>query len=216
MDIGAFMGYYACYVSSYLKDKFPVYAVESNPDYCKFIRHSARENGFLNLEVYQAALSDKEDILSVYKESVTKDNPKGKKIKSITLDNLCRQNAVKPDILKIDVDGSEGKVLRGARNILRESVKFIILELHPDDLLERCSGSITRQDILSILEESGFKNYLIGGFRYKRSPEKKTFDETGRVSYLEITRENKEIVFYDRFVDLFIFSLKGYDISSLK
>lgn len=72
-----------------------------------------------------------------------------------------------------------------------------------------------RQDVLSILENSGFKNYLIGGFRFKRSPEKKKFDQTGKVSYLEITRENKEIIFYDRFVDMFIFSIKGHNISDL-
>ena len=215
IDIGAFMGYYACYVSSYLKDKTPVYAVESNPDYCKCITHSIKENNFHNLRLHPGVLSDKEEILSVYKEYVTKDDPRGKKLKSTTLDNICIENNIKPTILKVDVDGSEGKVFLGAKKILRESVDFIILELHPDDYLEKSSAGMKQKDIISILEENRFKNYVIGGFRFKRSPEKKKFDESGKVSYLEITNENKEIIFYDRFVDLFIFSVKNHNITDL-
>ncbi len=216
MDIGAFMGYYACFVSSYLKDKYPVYALESNPDYSKVIRKTVKENGFSNMHVFDAVLSDKEEILSVYKESVTKNNPLGKKLHSITLDGICRQNAIKPNILKVDVDGSEGKVFKGASKILQESVNFILLEFHPDDYLKRCSDGITRYEILSLLEGYGFKNYLIGGFRFKRSPEMEKFKKTGIMSYVEITPENKELLLFDRFIDLFMFSVKNHDFRSLK
>jgi FkbM family methyltransferase len=216
MDIGAFMGYFACYVSSYTKGQFPVYVAESNPDYTKVIRKTVKENGFLNMHVFDAVLSDKEEILSVYKESVTKDNPRGKKLQGITLDGLCRENAIMPNILKVDVDGSEGKVFNGAKKILKESVNFILLEFHPDDYLQRCSDGITRQEILSLLEGHGFKNYLIGGFRFKRSPEMEKFKKTGLMSYVEITPENKELLFFDRFIDLFMFSVKNHDIRSLK
>ncbi len=216
MDVGAFMGYYACYVSAYLKDKSPVYAVESNPDYCKYIERSIKENRFPNLKMFHGVLSDREEELSVFKERVTKDDPRGKKIMSVTLDKICSDNAISPTILKVDIDGAEGKAFLGAKNILRNSVNFIILELHPDDALERSSGGMKSRDVISLIESCGFKSYLIGGFRFKRSSEKRKFDQTGKISYLEITPENREIIFYDRFVDMFVLSIKNHDISSLK
>lgn len=215
MDIGAFMGYYACYVSAYLKDKPLVYAVESNPDYSKYIERSVKENDFRNLKVFHGVLSDKEEMLSIYKEYVTKDDPRGKKIRSITLDSICQKNGIKPTILKVDVDGSEGKAFLGAKNILRDSISFIVMELHPDDYLERSSGGMKGKDVITLLEDFGFKNYMVGGFRFKRSSEKKMFDQTGKISYMELSQGNMDTIFFDRPVDTLIFSIKGHNITDL-
>lgn len=215
MDIGSFMGYYACSVSRYLEDKTAVYALESNPEYCKYIRRSSALNSFIKLKVFNAVLSDKEEVLSVFKETVTPDNPLGERISTVTLDMLCEKENIRPNILKIDVHGAEGKVIFGAKSMLKEHVSFILMEIHPDDYLREYSGSINRKQILSALEEAGFKNYLIGGFRYQRSPEREIFNSTGKVSYIPINDNNKELIFFDRHVDLFVLSAKGYDISSL-
>ena len=65
MDVGAFLGYYACYVSSLFGGKQEVYAIESNPLYADAIRESARLNKFSNLQVFQAALSDRVEHISI-------------------------------------------------------------------------------------------------------------------------------------------------------
>ena len=44
IDVGAFQGYYACYVSKYLNDRFPVYAIESNNLYCADIKKAISLN----------------------------------------------------------------------------------------------------------------------------------------------------------------------------
>jgi FkbM family methyltransferase len=217
VDVGAFMGYYACYVARYLKDRVPVYAVESNPDYCETVRRSVQENGFKNLQVFDAVLSDKEEVLHVLKETVSyEDAAGGKELATITMDQLCAREHIHPTILKVDVHGAEGKVLGGSRAILNDSVRCVLFEVHPDDYLEKYSAGYTRRDVLGILEECGFKNYLIGGFRYDRSPERKLFLETGRIHHILITEDNKDLLFFDRHSDLFIFSVRDFDLEQCR
>ena len=37
-DIGAFVGHYSCYVSKFLKYEKPIYALESNKEFCNDIK----------------------------------------------------------------------------------------------------------------------------------------------------------------------------------
>ena len=67
----------------------------------------------------------------------------------ISLDYLVESNVIeKPNLIKIDVDGNEVEVLKGARNIVKsENCNSILIETRPD----------TNQPVKKILEESGYK-----------------------------------------------------------
>jgi Methyltransferase FkbM domain len=52
-------------------------------------------------------------------------------IQTVTLDAFCWRVGVRPDLVKIDVEGAELLVLRGARKLLSESCPAIILAVHP-------------------------------------------------------------------------------------
>ncbi len=53
-----------------------------------------------------------------------------KTVKTITLDNFTKENSIDHiDVLKIDVEGSEFNVLKGAKNIL-EKTKIIFIEIN--------------------------------------------------------------------------------------
>ena len=52
-------------------------------------------------------------------------------IQTITLDTFCREMGVNPNLVKIDVEGAELLVLKGARNLLDEFSPPIILAVHP-------------------------------------------------------------------------------------
>ena len=53
----------------------------------------------------------------------------------ITLDNYCTSNVASIDFLKIDVQGYESKVLKGATNLLKSSkIDIIELEIHQDEI----------------------------------------------------------------------------------
>ncbi|MCI0528885.1 MAG: FkbM family methyltransferase [Nitrospira sp.] len=52
-------------------------------------------------------------------------------IQTITLDTFCREVGVRPNLVKIDVEGAELLALRGAGGLLREAYPTLILAAHP-------------------------------------------------------------------------------------
>jgi len=73
--------------------------------------------------------------INVSPDKYTKES---KKIKVITLDSYCKKNEIgKIDILKIDTQGYEEKVLEGAVNTIRKEVKFIECEIMLDNVYEK-------------------------------------------------------------------------------
>lgn len=72
-------------------------------------------------------------------------------VEQTTLDRLCADRNFWPDVVKIDVEGMEGRVLRGAAEVLRRR-PVIHLELHPQ-ALERLGESV--EEVLRPLVASG-------------------------------------------------------------
>ena len=66
-----------------------------------------------------------------------------------TLDRVCLDKKINPEIIKIDVHGAEGKVLDGSKKILKESVKVILLEMHTNEFINNFSGGMNRKKLLS-------------------------------------------------------------------
>jgi FkbM family methyltransferase len=76
-------------------------------------------------------------------------------IQTITLDTFCGEVSLKPNLVKIDVEGAELLVLRGAAKLLRESCPTIILAVHPYWLP---TGQSTKQ-IFELLTRYGYSVY---------------------------------------------------------
>jgi FkbM family methyltransferase len=64
------------------------------------------------------------------------DGVEGEDVPFLTMDQLCAERRIAPSIVKIDVEGAEADVLRGARATLNAHHPVICLELHLD-VLER-------------------------------------------------------------------------------
>lgn len=60
-----------------------------------------------------------------------------------------------PEFIKIDVDGYEGRILKGAENVLRTHRPFILLELHQDDHIERTGWN--RRSVANYLFDLGYE-----------------------------------------------------------
>ncbi len=77
-----------------------------------------------------------------------------------TLDSFADEHGLKADLVKIDVEGFEGKVLAGgARTLLRDRA-VVVMELHDNKLLSR--NGITRIALLHRLLVEGFRVYHFG------------------------------------------------------
>jgi hypothetical protein len=76
-------------------------------------------------------------------------DPEGElEVKAIAIDSFVEAGAKPPDVMKIDVEGGELAVLRGARRVLASARPIIFLATHGQDLHTRCCN---------YLEELGYK-----------------------------------------------------------
>jgi FkbM family methyltransferase len=71
-----------------------------------------------------------------------------------TLDAYAARTGTSPTLLKIDVDGAELDVLRGAARILREARPIVFLEIH-HDLLEK--DGVAPADVVAALVDAGYR-----------------------------------------------------------
>ncbi|GIW65715.1 MAG: hypothetical protein KatS3mg094_234 [Candidatus Parcubacteria bacterium] len=161
-DIGANIGYYSYLASIFCKE---VHIFEPLPFIFEYIKENLANdsNCFLN----NLALSDNEGYTNIYVgkygtgastivnnvydscKAIFRKEPI--KIKTITLDRYL-ENHHPPTIIKLDVEGAESIVLKGAKNFLEssESSLLIIMEVWSDK--ENLSYKA-----VEILENLGFK-----------------------------------------------------------
>ena len=59
-------------------------------------------------------------------------------VSTVTLDSVVEKLQISPDVIKIDVEGAELRVLQGAKNILSQVRPTILLSVHSDQLREAC------------------------------------------------------------------------------
>ncbi|MCW3004973.1 MAG: methyltransferase, FkbM family [Conexibacter sp.] len=71
-------------------------------------------------------------------------------VPTVALDDFCATRAIEPDVIKIDVEGAEASVLRGAREILARRQALLFLEVHAD------AG-----EPLALLDAAGWEHELL-------------------------------------------------------
>jgi FkbM family methyltransferase len=75
-----------------------------------------------------------------------------------SIEHYCAANDIMPGLVKIDVDGYEGKVLQGARRMLAEAQPAILLELHKDD---KQRHGLLRRDVVAMLFNADYQALFI-------------------------------------------------------
>lgn len=159
VDIGASIGYYTILAAKRAKK---VHAFEPLPFAYKRIIENVKLNNYNNVEIYQTALSDrnKTRILQVPIIGVSgstfgtlNNDKRTMSVETVTLDSLN----IQPDLIKIDVEGTEVEVLKGMKNILKRGTT-IICEVHAP-LLPSLGYSV--KDVKDIIKKYGYKSYLI-------------------------------------------------------
>lgn len=141
-DIGANAGFHTLLFSGLVGDKGRVFAFEPSARNIRYLKQHLELNGCGNVKVIEAAVSDKngfaflkEGIGGLY-DHLAKEGDY--KVKTFSLDDLVLKDAVPPDYIKINAEGSEMLILSGAQNILTEYSPTIFLSVHNDDLRNQC------------------------------------------------------------------------------
>lgn len=136
VDIGASLGYYSVLLSRNFKT---VLAFEPHPDNVKAMRDMTRFAKIPNIFVLPVAVSDSEGeaILYVGTFSATHSFSRGSlttdkvlPVRTVRLDSVVKETV---DLVKIDVEGAEWRVLEGAEKIIRSrKVLRMLIELHDE------------------------------------------------------------------------------------
>jgi FkbM family methyltransferase len=165
VDVGANLGYYALLASRLVGPSGRVVALEPNSENCRLLLSSLRLNKTTNVELLPVAadatpgwayysthvgsnggLIDGADLLS---------HP-GTIVPTFRLDDLVDGPV---GFLKMDVEGAEGRVVRGATRIIERDRPVVTTELK-DEMLRRVSGT-TVADYLGYFEKLGYTASLL-------------------------------------------------------
>lgn len=183
LDIGSYYGFYTVYIAS-LNSGTEIHSFEPNSRFFCITKKNMELNN-IKAKAYQLALSDSKGQIPFSNKSMKASDKNGLEIvESITFDELSRKNNIRPDIVKLDVHGGEGKVLFGMKNALKEHIKHLYLELHPNELLVDYSI----KDIIDLLMASGFELFEINRFRRENMPE---ITKISNEDYLDLINQDK-------------------------
>lgn len=162
-DVGANVGAYTLMFAAWVGEGGRVFAFEPAPEALAGLRRHVALNGFgSRVEIVEAAIA------SSTGRAPFAVHPSGGasslsvqalaeapvlSVQTDTLDHFCAARGVKPDVIKIDVEGAELDVLIGGRQTLARPGIEVFVELHP--AVWAVSG-VTRAAIERELHDQGF------------------------------------------------------------
>jgi len=170
IDIGANIGYYTLMAAARVGKNGKVYSFEPFSSTFDLLQENIRINKFENVILSKIAVLDKEGTIELHLSSVTNTgstsisfppNYSGKKenVKCITLDKFIKEKELKKvDIIKIDVEGAEVKVLNGMKKLLSTQSPKVLIEINEENL--NALGS-SKEDIYDFFKKLGYQAYDI-------------------------------------------------------
>jgi FkbM family methyltransferase len=163
-DIGAFMGIYAMLEARLVGPAGRVIAFEPSPPSFEVLTSHVLMNGLAGrVDARCAAVGacrqrgalvmfDDEP----YRNQIAVEGEKGTSVEVVTVDEVCEAAALTPDWIRMDVQGLEFDVLRGAARTLRATRGRlrIVAEMHPD---QWPAYGIGPDDLPAVLSELGLR-----------------------------------------------------------
>jgi FkbM family methyltransferase len=150
IDVGAHIGYYSLRAANWIGQNGHVIAVEPNPQTLPKLRGNIAANDARAVTVWPVACSDRESTLELYaaperntgESSLSKENASQEgsavtaySVRARPLDAIVKESKVdRVDVIKIDVEGAELQVLKGAAQTLTDYRPVLVIELEPAQL----------------------------------------------------------------------------------
>jgi FkbM family methyltransferase len=174
IDVGAHYGYFSLIASDIVKDG-KVYSFEPSSKSFNILKRNV--SSITNVTIFNKAVSQGNTPIAFYEfdnlhseynstqisQFENEDwfkaiKPNMQKIDSISLSTFCADNSIYPDIIKIDVEGFENEVIKGAENLLTSSKKKPIVIL---EYLEPKRGNAAHKEAFSLLSRWGYSSNII-------------------------------------------------------
>lgn len=166
IDIGANIGYYSLFVASIQKYMGEVYAFEPGSKAFYKLQENIRLNNFNNVNIYRKGVGNENKTIDLNidanftKSSILNHDSNNilhkEEIEIIRLDDFFQNKRI--DFMKIDVEGYELEVLKGAKELISCYKPKLIFEFTP-----RFYKGYFREfkNFLNFLKDKGYKIYNI-------------------------------------------------------
>jgi FkbM family methyltransferase len=168
LDLGAHIGYYTLILAELVGAEGKVYAFEPDPMNFSLLEKNITVNNFKNVILIQKAVSDKVGKVKFYlnkehsaSNSLYKDKSHNNfvEVETVKLDDYFKDFNKEINFMKIDVEGAEGSVIIGAKNLLRRSPNLVLItEICPPALENSEFG---QKNYLELLKKNNFKLYYL-------------------------------------------------------
>lgn len=162
IDVGVNKGDFSLVAARIVGPNGKVIAFEPEPTNCKWIAKSIKINGYKNIMLYDIALSDQNGTAQLYigeksgwHTLVSGQNYRDRgviNVKTRTLDSFLQDIYFNDpiDVIKVDVEGADLHVLKGASNTFSKSKNIVLLmDIHP-------KLGVNQKEVCEFLEEKGF------------------------------------------------------------
>lgn len=162
VDVGVNKGDFSLRAARIVGDAGKVMAFEPAPDNCEWIRRSIGLNDYGNIRLHEMALSDADGSATLFISNTSgwhslaeerKAAARGEiEVQTRKLDTVMAENGLAGpvDVMKIDVEGAEMSVLRGAEAVLSSNHDMtLLIDIHPQ-------VGVDPQEVCAFLEDRGF------------------------------------------------------------
>lgn len=168
LDIGSLYGYVSFLTRSLWAD-VEVHAFEANPRSYEALLRNIEANGAAfgdTIQAHHCALSDvSEEKVKVHVHRMLIDRsgrsygPKAKgfdhQLDMWSLDDFCEARSIVPDLIKIDVEGYQAKIIPGATGVIAEHRPVILLEFDAPGASN--DFGVTNRDVIRPLMADGYR-----------------------------------------------------------
>ena len=171
LDIGAQSGFYSLLLSRLVGPAGTVFAFEPLPANFRILEENLRLNSIQNVMIRREAVSDfsgnisfdfpREEVSLIAGPLLPSDNLGTFQVPAISLDEFVRQTGGPIHFIKMDVEGAETAVLRGAVQTLKAFHPSMVVELHHDLPQDGLHPAIT------LLQELGYQIEWLNEVAYR-------------------------------------------------
>jgi FkbM family methyltransferase len=168
-DVGGHVGYLTILMARLVGPGGRVVAFEPVPETFEALRENVRLNDLENVRLECTAVGEREGTISLYCDadqelswtpsvsaySVPGNRQKRISVPVLSLDGYLESSALRPSLVKIDVEGAELAVVRGACRLLIEARPVVLVEIHD-------RGDDHRAAVMQILDACGYAVKEVG------------------------------------------------------
>jgi FkbM family methyltransferase len=188
IDVGANVGFYTRRFAEWVRPGGEVIAIEPEELNVGSLKRTIARHGLVNVKAVQAVASEERGTLRLsrnpYHPADHRIGEAGVKVAAVTIDDLVGERVWPAvSLIKIDVQGAEERVLRGAARTLRELRPAVFIEV--DDVALRSMGS-SAEAVVDLLVAQRYEAYRVAEGRRVRATKGDVLSICERGGYVDL------------------------------